>query len=70
MMDERRRQELRKRYIRLCDEADRITWPPERARVWLSAKVNPRLAEIDRELNAIHIEVMAAMGTRRADDER
>ena len=59
-MNEQRRTELRKRYIRLSNEADRIMDSADCGRALLSA-INPRLREIDREIEAIHAEVEAAM---------
>lgn len=49
-MNEQRRQELRQRYLRLTNEA-----------AALLTAINPRLGEIDRELEVIEIEVLAAM---------
>ena len=60
-MNEQRRQELRKRYIHLCDESDRIMDTADCGRALLSA-INPRLSEIDREIGVIAAEVLAAMG--------
>ncbi len=60
-MNESRRQELRERYVRLTKEAQRIMDTADCGRALLSA-INPRLSEIDRELEAIETEVLAAMG--------
>ena len=60
MMNERRRQELRERYIRLTNEYDRLRDGLDCGRT-LAGHINPRLSEIDRELRAIETEVLVAI---------
>ena len=65
-MNERRRQELRKRYIRLTNEVERIMDTADCGRALLTT-INPRLGEIERELQSIEAEVEAAMAMGRSD---
>ena len=60
MMNERRRQELRQRYIRLTNENNRLRDGLDCGRT-LAGHINPRISEIDRELEVIENEVLAAI---------